>query len=314
MNPTSIDVTVADAIPAGTKTDAVALLRQRDMRSPVVTVSIPSAAVTLGSDPKTVSLDLAALAMEDGLTSGTTLADFFLPTTWMAGAADDQVELGDPNGDGVFGATLGGALIKPGKPLLSYLFLRISAPLVTGPSPPRDQRVHTSTVVEQQMPIANFQYWDATNASLALWCWISTMKDDASNADGPIDYAHCDTSAITPITHQTWRGRHVYPRLRGHPEPVVRGALPLHGHQAADHALPGEPRHRLRDAARPPRHRPLREQAPLRDPNDPTQSYLYLKVSEKTPPSGGQMPLSAPLSAGVIADVQTWIAQGANQN
>jgi hypothetical protein len=36
-----------------------------------------------------------------------------------SGAAD-QVELGDPSGEGVFGATLGGALIKPGKPLLSY--------------------------------------------------------------------------------------------------------------------------------------------------------------------------------------------------
>ncbi len=311
MSPTTIDVTLQDPLPAGTTTAMVALVRQRDML-PAVTMPIPAAAVTLGSDPHVVTFDLPTLAMSDGLSSGATLADFFLPAMWLAGA-DDQIELGDPNGDGLFGATLGGALVKPGKPLLSYLFLRINAPLVTGPMHP-ETNVQTSAVVEQQMPIANFQYWDATNAGLALWCWISTMKDDASNADDPIDYTHCDTSGLTPVTLQTGEAvtyTHIYEQILS-----PSCAVPCHfpGTKQATTFYLDDPDTAYETLLGLHGSGPTESMLPFVTRNDPTNSYLYLKVSEKTPPVGGQMPLSAPLPDATVAAIQTWIAQGANQD
>jgi hypothetical protein len=311
VTPTSIDVTLADAIPAGPTTDMVAVLRQRD-GLPAVTLDVPAAAVTLVEGAHVVTLDLGELAKGDGLTSDTTLADFFLPAKRVAGA-DDQVELGDPNGDGVFGATLGGALIKPGKPLLSYLFLRISAPLVTGPDH-RETSVQASMTVEQQMPIANYQYWDATNANLALWCWISTMKADGSNADGPIDYAHCDTSEIAPIKHQdgeavTWS--HVY-------ETILRPScgVPCHfsGTKQDTTLHLDEPAQSYETLLGLSGKGPTESMLPFVTHNDPSKSYLYLKVSQAKPPSGGRMPLSAPLAQSAVDEIETWIAQGANQN
>jgi hypothetical protein len=311
VNPTSIEVTLAEAIPAGATTDDVAVLRQREML-PAVSLAVPSSAVTLSPGAKIVTLDLGELGMADGLTAGKSLADFFLPAKHIAGAAD-EIELGDPNGDGLFGATLGGALIKPGKPLLSYLFLRISAPLVTGPDH-HETSVLTSTTVEQQMPIANYQYWDATNANLALWCWISTMKDDASNADGPIDYAHCDTSKIAPITHQTGEAitySHVY-------ESILRPscAVPCHtsGTKQPTTFLMDDPGTTYETLLGLQGAGPSESKLPFVTRNDPSQSFLYLKVSDKAPPSGARMPLSGPLTDSAIAEIQTWIAQGANQN
>jgi hypothetical protein len=311
LMPTSIEITLADPIPAGATTDAVAVLRQRAML-PAVTLDVPAAAITLAPGTRVLTLDLVELGMADGLTAGQSLADFFLPAKRVAGAAD-QIELGDPNGDGLFGATLGGALIKPGKPLLSYLFLRISAPLVTGPDH-RETSVVASSTVEQQMPIANYQYWDATNANLALWCWISTMKDDGSNADGPIDYAHCDTTKIAPITHQTGEAvtySHVY-------ETILRPscAVPCHfsGTKQPTTLFLDEPGASYETLLGLQGGGPSESKMPFVTRNDPSQSFLYLKVSDGKPPSGARMPLSAPLPAGAITEVQTWIAQGANQN
>ena len=311
VNPTTIEVTLADPIPAGATTDSVAVLRLREML-PEVSLAVPSSAVTLAAGAHVVTLDLAELGMADGLTAGKSLADFFYPAKRVAGAAD-QIELGDPNGDGVFGATLGGALIKPGKPLLSYLFLRISAPLVTGPDH-RETNVQASSTVEQQMPIANYQYWDATNANLALWCWISTMKDDASNADGPIDYEHCDTSKIAPITHQTGEAitySHVY-------ETILRPscAVPCHfnGTKQATTLFLDDPGTSYETLLGLQGAGPTESELPFVTRNDSSKSFLFLKVSEKTPPSGARMPLSAPLPDSAVAEIQTWIAQGANQN
>jgi hypothetical protein len=47
-------------------------------------------------------------------------------------------------------------------------------------------------------------------------------------------------------------------------------------------------------------------------PNDPDQSYLYLKVASATPPRGAQMPLQVPnVSASELAAVRSWIEAGA---
>ena len=59
---------------------------------------------------------------------------------------------------------------------------------------------------------------------------------------------------------------------------------------------------------------PSESKLPFVTHNDPSKSYLYLKVSTEKPPSGGRMPLSAPLGADAVAAIQTWIAQGAEHN
>ena len=47
-------------------------------------------------------------------------------------------------------------------------------------------------------------------------------------------------------------------------------------------------------------------------PNDPDQSYVYLKVALATPPRGAQMPLQlSNVSASDLASVQSWIQGGA---
>jgi len=94
----------------------------------------------------------------------------FLTSPFVPGL-DAEVQLGDPNGDGVFGYDMGFLLIKPSAPQQSFLVQRI-----LGTVPPR-------------MPLAN---GDLTPAAIyALQCWIAQMKPDGSNADGPIDYARC---------------------------------------------------------------------------------------------------------------------------
>lgn len=311
MNPTSIDITLADALPADATTDMLAILRRRD-GLPEVSVPIPGGAATLTPGARVLTLDLTALAKADGLNYGQSLADFFLPAKRLAGAGD-QIELGDPNGDGLFGATLGGALIKPGKPLLSYLFLRISGPLVTGPDH-KETSVLPSMTVEQQMPIANYQYWDATNANLALWCWISTMKDDGSNADGPIDYEHCDTSAIAPIKHQDGEAvtySHVYETIL---HPSCTAPCHFSGTKQPTTLFLDDPDQTYEILLGLHGKGPTGSDIPFVTRNDPSKSFLFLKISEKNPPVGGRMPLSGPLKDDQIEEVKTWIAQGAYQN
>jgi hypothetical protein len=83
----------------------------------------------------------------------------------------EQLQAGDPNRNGTFGADLGGAVIAPGAPTKSFLVERI-----LGIVPPR-------------MPLANGTLTDPQ--IYALECWIAQLKPDGSNADGPIDYARC---------------------------------------------------------------------------------------------------------------------------
>lgn len=83
------------------------------------------------------------------------------------------VAVGDPNGNGVFGAALGGKLIDPGHPERSFLLRRLTDP-ATGPL----------------MPLANCCGW-RKEAVRALWCWTAGLEADGGNALEPIDYDAC---------------------------------------------------------------------------------------------------------------------------
>ncbi len=85
----------------------------------------------------------------------------------------DAFAVADPNGNGVLGRELGGALIEPGDPARSYLIRRLTDP-AHGPV----------------MPLANCCGWSRP-ATRALWCWVAGLEPDGSNARAPIDYGSC---------------------------------------------------------------------------------------------------------------------------
>lgn len=83
----------------------------------------------------------------------------------------DQVQGGDPNGNGVFGASQGWAEVVPGHPERSYLVGRI-----------------TGTVPGSRMPLANQALSDPEY--VAIFCWIETIGSHPK-AEDRIDYDGC---------------------------------------------------------------------------------------------------------------------------
>jgi hypothetical protein len=284
------------------------------MGLPMVTFAIPATAITMAMPgSKSVTLDYVALSdpkKAPGPTSTISLAEFLVPTSFLPGDPT-QVEMGDPNGDGVFGAELGGAVIQPGQPLKSYLVLRVLAPLAVGPGNP-NTNVTAMATTEPQMPIANQRYWDLGNDFIALWCWVSGMKDP-SKANGPIDYQGCDLSQMPKPAGQDGLATtfsSIYSTIL---QPNCAG--PCH------HAGSGQPTHLHMDSLQQTYDtllgingdKPSESMLPFVTPNDPTQSFLYLKVGPN-PPFGERMPAGGMLPQESIDAIGTWITQGGNNN
>jgi hypothetical protein len=308
--PTTLAITLKDAIPSGT-TGAMSLVRVVP-GLPSVSIPVPSAAVqTAAAGAQQVTLIYAPLATATA--PGGTLATFLFPVAYLPGD-DAQVEMGDPNGDGVFGADLDGALVKPGQPLKSYLFLRVLGPLQMGPGQ-TNTNVGITPQTEAQMPIANFQYWDVGNDTIALWCWISGLAADGSNASAPIDYAHCDISGMPAVTVQSGEAT-TYSQIWS---TVLQPQC-----SSCHHTGTYQPTTFYMDdplstydllvgiAGSGPSENALG--LPYITKSDPTHSYLYLKVTGDPSITGAQMPLGGALPTSAIDSLNTWITQGANNN
>jgi hypothetical protein len=219
-----------------------------------------------------------------------TLTAFLAPAHRLPGDST-VVQLGDPNGNGVFGADLDGALVKPGRPMQSYLFLRLLAPQASGP----------------QMPIANAQYWDGADDVRAVYCWISRMSADGSNADGPIDWARCDLAAMPSATRQPGESGTFASVFGDIVQPTCSAC-----HQAT-FAL--DDPHQSHDvlvglAGTGPTESTL----PWVTPGDPARSYLFLKVSGDPSIRGDRMPQGGQLAGWQLESIETWIRQGATAN
>jgi hypothetical protein len=311
LMPTSVEITLADPIPAGT-TGAIAVVRQRPGLQEAQ-FPIPGE-MLLSTSGKTIAFDWSKISNKYAAPGpgGRSMAEFLAPLRYLVQGDETQVELGDPNADGVFGAMLGGAEIKPGDPLKSYLFLRVIGPLA------HDGNVLTNVAVqaapEPQMPIANFQYWDLDNAVVALWCWISGLQPDGKNALDPIDYAGCDLSAMPAPQHQGGEAS-TYSALY---EQVLRPSC-SGCHNAA--APVGGTSFFIEDSVKtyatllgisgsgPSESGGM----PYVTKNAPAQSFLLLKL-KGDPSAGTRMPPTGMLPQSTIDAVETWIAQGANQN
>jgi hypothetical protein len=318
-SPTRVTLTLRDSAPTGAS-GAISISRASAGLG-AVSLPIPAAALVSVQGP-TVTFDYAVLsdpARSPGPGNTTTvpysMAQFLLPGEFAAGDAR-QVVMGDPNGDGIFGAELDGALVKPGRPLQSYLFLRLLSPLAVGGN--QMTSMTAPAAQEAQMPIANFQYWDVDNDLTALWCWIVTMKPDGSNADGPIDYAQCSTKTMPEPTRQDGEATtfsEVYTKIldpycrschtEGTREPTT---FYLDDLQSAYDTLLG-----IRGSG------PSESALPYVTKSDPSKSYLYLKISGDASIKGAKMPLGGALPTAAdgfdaAQAIQTWIAQGANDD
>ena len=313
--PASLVLSLRDPLPSGVGAgSAVTIVRARDGLAPVK-LPVPAAAV-MASPAGARTIAFAYAPLTDGKLApgpGGSLARFLLPPMFLPGD-DTQVELGDPNGDGVFGHDLGGALIEPGAPMKSYLFLRVLAPLPVGPS-----QTMTNTAVpastEAQMPIANFQYWDIDNAVTALWCWIAGMKLDGSNADGPIDYAGCDLASKPSPMHQGGEAvtfSAIYETILA---PTCAGPCHHTGTTQPTVFVMDTPRQTYDTLLGISGRGPFENKAmlPFVTRDDPMASYLYLKLIGKGI-EGAQMPLLGSLPQSSVDSVGNWIAQGANDN
>jgi hypothetical protein len=146
----------------------------------IVILSFGDAGVTLRADPsdaegRTAIVAAPPLPPATGGDDDDGADDVVTPLFAQAGVPGNPqaIQVGDPNRNGTFGATLGGKLIAPGNPSKSYLLRRLVDPNA-GPL----------------MPRANCCFW--TKQSLrALWCWVAGLAPDGKNALAPIAYDRC---------------------------------------------------------------------------------------------------------------------------
>jgi hypothetical protein len=310
----SLMLTIKDPIPKGTS-GSMSIVRQI---AGLETINIPvlsSAVLSAAAGAQSVTLDYAPLTSKTKAPApGGTVATFLYPSTWSPGN-EDQVVMGDPNGDGIFGADLGGALVKPGNPMLSYLFLRLSSPIKVGPG----QSLTNAGVPasnEAQMPIANYIYWDLDNSMVALWCWISGLEPDGGNAMAPIDYTNCDVSKMPqPVAQSgeatTWSS--VYANILQsqcvtchHTGTTYPTTLYMDAPLATYNTFLGI------DGSGPSE--TVDAGIPYVTPGSPSESYLYLKITGASGIAGSQMPQGGQLSQAGIDTIYTWIVQGAQDD
>lgn len=215
---------------------------------------------------------------------------------------DVGVEQGDMNRNGVFGARDQTPLrmIEPGNPEASYLVGRLRGELGGAKIP------------GTRMPLANDPL--TIPDMLALYCFIEGLPKGQTSGvldlETPIDYENCrwskDPEGLDLLGNgATWLGR-VKPLIEAncggcHGGNEPQGGLSLNG-EGTYEVLLG-----------------LSKQVPtmpLVTPGDPEASYLWLKLNGSEGITGMGMPIDPlagvrKLSEGALADIKTWIMNGA---
>jgi len=210
---------------------------------------------------------------------------------------------GDPNRNGIFGARQQPPvhLLEPGDPEQSYLIARLRGVMLGEDIP------------GSRMPLANPPLTIAE--MLALFCLVEGFPTNSSDADlaRAIDYAGCsysdDPAGLNLLGEGvTWTAR-ISKILEFNCGGCHSGETP-----AADLRLIGDDVYArlLEPSVQLP-------EMPLITPNDPEQSYLYLKLIGDSSITGNPMPYNpltgmGTLSEAEIADVLTWISNGAVEN
>lgn len=225
---------------------------------------------------------------------------------WGGSSDPGSLHLGDPNGNGKYGAELGGALVVPGAPEKSYLLKRLIDPSA-GPL----------------MPRANCCTWSKESLR-ALYCWIGGLEPDGKNALAPIDYDRCPPGPVEDV---------VYPEAG--PSCETSGKCPVAVRPTADETTTGESswsavwktvlskkcggsachtgeaRASFDLSSEPSAFRAAQAHLVARTPHE---SELYVRISPDLckPPACTPMPMkSTPLDANMRGIVRRWIERGA---
>lgn len=218
------------------------------------------------------------------------------------------IQQGDMNRNGVFGAsdTVPLALLKPGKPEESYLIGRLRGAI--GPVGAEQDIPGT------RMPLANDPLSIAD--MLALYCFVYGLPqqmDGVLDLRSPIDYVNCpyttDPEGLNLLGKgATWLGR-VQPLLEANCGGCHGGTEPQAGF---DLVSEGAYERLLGPSTQNPAMNFI-------EPGDPANSYLWLKLTAESGDgtiSGFPMPIDPlegvrRLSEGALADLETWILNGA---
>lgn len=210
---------------------------------------------------------------------------------------------GDMNRNGIYGARESKPvpLIKPGKPEESYLLGRLRGTM------------GGEDVPGSRMPLANQPL--TIPEMLALYCFIEGLPTDGSlpNMNSPINYRDCsyteDPESLNLLgAGVTWKGR-ISKVFDANCSGCHGGTSPPEGLD-----LRGESAylHLMGESVQKPGMK-------LVEPGNPDASYLWLKLIGDESIEGYPMPYNpltgeGKLSDGELADVQTWILNGAVEN
>jgi len=214
---------------------------------------------------------------------------------------------GDMNRNGTFGAREGQPIkmIDPGNPEESYLIARLRGIMLD------------ETVPGSRMPLANKPL--TVSEMLALYCYVEGLgkvTDGNYNLSAPIDYANCSYSADPENLNLlgsgvTWESRIsniIEANCSGcHSETQAQGGLVLAGEKSDVYKRLLEPSNQVPEMN-------------LIEPNDPLNSYLWLKLlGDDGTIVGTGMPLNPLTGEGRLPDAQledikNWIEAGAVEN
>lgn len=207
---------------------------------------------------------------------------------------------GDPNRNAVYGARENSPvhLLEPGDPETSYLIARLRGIMLGAEIP------------GSRMPLANQPF--TIPEMLALFCFVEGFPEGGTQSDlaGRIDYAGCSYSADPASLNLLGEGVTWQARISKILEFNCGGCHNAVSLQAGLNLVGDGVYDRLLEAST------QRPELNLISPNDPENSYLYLKLIGDDSITGNPMPYNpltgeGTLTEAEIADVLTWITNGA---
>jgi len=210
---------------------------------------------------------------------------------------------GDPNRNGTFGAREQDPihLFEPGSPETSYLIARLRGVMLGEQIP------------GSRMPLANAPLTIAE--MLALFCLVEGFPEGGTETDlaRGIDYKNCSYSEDPAGLNLLGEGVTWSARISKILEFNCGGCHGGNEPQAGLNLIDDEVYARLLE---PSMQNP---DMPLITPGDPEQSYLYLKLIGDDSITGNPMPYNpltgtGSLTEAEIADILTWISNGAVEN
>lgn len=211
-----------------------------------------------------------------------------------ASLLETNVTYGDPNRDGIYGASMDQPMqeIAPGDPWNSYLLQRLQGNVPGSPMPLANQPLNASEVV-------------------AIACWIEGTADEGgAETDSVINYDECDYAAELVAPPEGGGAT-----LSGHIQPIFDQSCAFAGCHSTNSPAAGL------DLTEGKSRDSLLEIAAMQAPDvplvtalNPTNSYLMVKLTSMGT-SGQRMPINGDvLNESQLELVRTWILQGAPDN